>query len=81
MSSKILNQAQAEAIYSAMCALNNVGAVAREIGIQVSPFRHITVCQRFDGSILVASLGFDADPDRSENHETQAGFAAAHELQ
>lgn len=67
---KILNQAQAEAVYDAMCALNNVSGVAGRIQI---------------GNIVVTSgrevVTVD-DPvrDVTEAYENQAAFAAAYGL-
>ena len=78
MNTKILTQAQAEAIYSAMRALNNVGAKASEIDIRVDQLLRITVYQRFDHSILVCELGVGHD-DR-EDYPDQSAFATAYGL-
>lgn len=65
----ILNQAQAEAVYSAMCALNNVNA---EIDTFVGDIR---VLER-GGVVRVFERGFIV-----ERHSNQAAFAAAYGLQ
>lgn len=71
--SLILNQAQAEAVYQAMCALNNVGAT-------VSAEFHQDGLQAYslsDGSVAVqndTTLGL-------ETYNTQADFATAYGLQ
>lgn len=71
----ILNQAQAEAIYSAMCALNNVGGrIAVMIDFNKASEREIV--QDNYGNVLVKSdLGM-----KVERHTSQAAFAAAYSL-
>lgn len=69
----ILNQAQAEAVYSAMCALNNVGA---RISCTVQEL--ILVRETVAGSIYVVS---DAPGVAGEHHADQAAFATAYSLQ
>lgn len=71
----ILNQAQAEAVYSAMCALNNVGGridvlIPNPGGVivQVQEMQHGEVW------VFFGSLG-------SENYADQSAFAAAYGLQ
>lgn len=73
MTTKILNQAQAEAVYSAMCALNNVGGRL-----------HATLEQ--DGAVHVAEVrhGIDvwvANGGPVENYPDQSAFATAYGLQ
>ncbi|KLR58005.1 hypothetical protein [Diaphorobacter sp. J5-51] len=70
---RILNQSQAEAIYSAMCALNNLGSTSIEldlpgdIWIQAGVNGGVIVCPRHVGAKL-------------EQHASQAAFAAAYGL-
>lgn len=67
MSTKILTQAQAEAVYSAMCALNNV------LG---------SLCCRIDGIRIEAwDVIHITDDTRTENYADQPAFAAAYGLQ
>lgn len=71
--SLILNQAQAAAVYSAMCALNNVG----------TPYVHIRgldnqleVMERRNGSVVVGrTLHSASHADVLESYESQAEFA------
>lgn len=65
----ILNQAQAEAVYSAMCALNNIGGrIDARIG-------YTRVNETVSAGILVTA------PDHStEQYNDQAAFAAAYGL-
>ena len=69
----ILNQVQAEAVYSAMRALNNVGgriAAALDGGER-------EICEMHDGTIIIHSdFGL-----KKEQHANQAAFAAAYGLQ
>lgn len=70
MQTNILNQAQAEAVYSAMCALNNVGGrIAANIGV-------INVYESIDGWVQVTSPGLP-----TEVYATQSEFATAYGLQ
>lgn len=70
----ILNQAQAEAIYIAMSALNNVGNVVCEfnlpndVWIQAGAFGGVTVVPHAHGAKI-------------EQYRTQAEFASAYGLQ
>lgn len=66
----ILNQSQAAAVYSAMCALNNVGA---RIDVHLPSGR---VVEGPNGVILVTAY---AKP--SEDYNNQSAFAAAYGLQ
>lgn len=76
MTAKILNQSQAEAVYSAMCHLNNVGGRIDRIyadGFQVSEAAHT-------GRVIVqlASNHVTVPP---EIYTDQSAFAAAYGLQ
>jgi hypothetical protein len=71
----ILNQAQAEAVYSAMCALNNVGATASSIDAE-----NFDVTVR-NGVISIRSSSDDFKiPVMREAFTSQAAFAAAYGL-
>lgn len=73
----ILNQAQAETVYGAMCAMNNVGATNGHMSI-AGPSAQEDVRVNWDDSVVVylgAMLG------KRENYETQAAFASAYGLQ
>jgi hypothetical protein len=72
----ILNQSQAEAVYSAMCALNNVGA---EMLVQFTGYPraqdHIGI-DASDGSVRIR-VGMCGD---FEGYQNQAAFATAYGL-
>ena len=72
----ILNKAQAEAVYSAMCALNNVNARlhARDVGYTDEGFA-IQIHETETGMIVI-STGTKV----LERYGTQGRFAAAHGL-
>lgn len=70
MSARILNSAQAEAIYSAMCALNNVGM---RLSVRVDEVR---VWESESGEVFVQAPGVLA-----EIWESQGAFCDAYELQ
>jgi hypothetical protein len=67
----ILTKAQAEAVYSAMCALNNVGGVIGDLtlraGLRVQWLSSVTVREGLCGSF--------------EEYGNQAEFATAYGLQ
>lgn len=67
----ILNQAQAEAVYSAMVALNNVGNIAGDLtlseGLRVQWLESVTVRDGLSGPL--------------EYYLNQAAFATAYGLQ
>ena len=67
----ILNKEQAEAVYSAMCALNNVGAVCGDLtlgeGLRVQWLVSVTVRDGLSGP--------------REEYLGQSAFAAAYGLQ
>ena len=66
---RILNQAQAEAVYSAMCALNNVSG---RVDAQMPSGR---VVEGANGVILVIAYGKPL-----EDYGNQAAFATAYGL-
>lgn len=70
MTNKILNQSQAEAVYSAMCALNNVGM---RIDANIRATR---VVEGPGGGVVV--FGY-AQP--TEQYANQSAFATAYGLQ
>lgn len=71
MNTKILNQAQAEAVYAAMCQLNNVFAVCGDItlreGLRVQWLNRVEVRDGLSGP--------------REEYPNQLAFAAAYGLQ
>jgi len=72
----ILNQAQAEAVYSAMCALNNVGGRIAAM-MEFKTKNEVQVTQQADGQVLVLKdIGLTC-----ERHADQAAFANAYNLQ
>lgn len=66
----ILNQAQAEAVYSAMCALNNVGGICGDLtlaeGLRVQWLASVTVRDGLSGP--------------REEYPSQSAFAIAYGL-
>lgn len=66
----ILNQAQAEAVYSAMVALNNVGGISGDLtlseGLRVQWLKSVTVRDGLSGP--------------REEYPNQSGFATAYGL-
>lgn len=68
----ILNQAQAEAVYSAMCALNNVGGGFS--GTIVLPDDMAVSCWSEGESTVSAGNG------AVESYVNQAAFASAYDL-
>lgn len=80
----ILNQAQAEAVYSAMAALNNV---ASNGGIRISfngtvnrEIQRITVEETDADLYRVSYVDCYTDQRHEEHHAGQAAFAAAYGL-
>ena len=66
----ILNKSQAEAVYSALCALNNVDFLACSLNFSKALVKH-----GFNGAIsVIGTVGED------EHYENQAAFAAAYGL-
>lgn len=77
----ILNQSQAEAVYSAMCALNNVGARATRIAVPGKDGDDdAAVVERPDGAVVVLGI-LGSIPFDEEIHASQSAFAAAYGLQ
>ena len=76
----ILTNAQAQAAYNAMCALNNVSATIQEIGIPTRPGWKLSVRERDNGSIVVHHMAPDAIRDQREDYHAQSDFAAAYGL-
>lgn len=79
---RILTQPQAKAIYSAMCALNNVSLrfvaeweQVHDTGYYPKRKEQFEVREQRDGSILVRILGCDG-----VGYPNQAAFAAAYGL-
>lgn len=71
----ILNQAQAEAVYSAMAALNNVGGRIATV-IEFSRESECEVVENPEGQVLVSKdFGLSV-----ETHANQAAFASAYRL-
>lgn len=77
--SKILTQAQAEAVYSAMCALNNVGGSNRHIDIPGNGGENIAIVAKTDGQVAVW-LECRGLAHRAEDYADQSAFAAAYGL-
>lgn len=70
----ILTKAQAEAVYRAMCELNNIGGkLTTELQPSKDQIGLIEVRENKVGEVLVLS-------DKCEIHADQAAFAAAHGL-
>lgn len=74
MTTKILNQAQAEAVYSAMCALNSAGNVSSEFNLP----NDVWVQSRADGAVKIIPRTHGAV---NEAYDNQAAFATAYGLQ
>lgn len=73
----ILNPAQAEAVYSAMCALNNVGGLVRidfERGDLTVQEHHTS------GKVTVVRLVDTAARQEFESYASQAAFAVAYRV-
>lgn len=76
--SKILTQAQAEAVYSAMCALNNVGARVQVFGLDADG---LEVRERANGCVVIGYLVGNARRGTVlESHADQSAFATAYGL-
>ena len=69
----ILNQAQAESVYSAMCALNNVGNVSSEFNLP----NDIWVASASSGGVMIVPRVHGAV---IEQYSNQAAFAVAYGL-
>lgn len=78
----ILTKAQAEAIYSAMCALNNVGGkVDAYVPNLSNPAKkgHLVAVREMGATTVEVRAGFDEEEER-EDYRNQAAFAAAYGL-
>lgn len=79
----ILNQAQAEAVYSAMCALNNVsanrGVELRFVGGNDGDYNRYGVKEEADGEVTVY-VGPGILGREREDYANQAAFASAYGL-
>ena len=79
--SLILNQSQAEAVYSAMCALNNVGGIfdakfKKYVGERIGV---IVVQAAWDGEVFIKFDVFEM-AQQSELYIDQSAFAEAYGL-
>ena len=75
----ILNQAQAEAVYGAMCALNNVSARLQAFDLDADGLQ---VLQRANGTVVVGYLvSHAARANILESYADQAAFATTYGLQ
>ncbi|CAB3914372.1 hypothetical protein LMG26841_05168 [Achromobacter dolens] len=72
----ILNPAQAQAVYSAMCALNVIGDAAKVHARFPVDGGMLHVVERNDGEIEAWIAG----SGEVETHDNQAAFAAAYDL-
>lgn len=78
----ILNQSQAEAVYSAMCALRSITAIEDGISLRVplminGEYEWVKIDETDRDVIRVAV----AHTNREEHHAGQAAFATAYGLQ
>lgn len=80
---KILTASQADAIYSAMCALNNVSARVDVFCPGDGAERGFHVRETSEGKVVIHTVtGFSHPPaTMPEIHESQAEFATAYGLQ
>lgn len=76
----LLTKAQAEAVYSAMCALSSVGA-AFDCRIPLGHGAATRVYEAMNGSVHVAVYLGGREWKSVEKHETPAAFATAYGLQ
>lgn len=77
----ILNQAQAEAVYSAMCALNNVGGrLSTQLPPPVGSNTWIHIEDHFEGFGVLIRHGMGTAGKR-ESYDNQSAFATAYGLQ
>ena len=77
----ILNNSQAEAVYCAMCALNNVGALLNiqrqwddRAGWGVSQYK------QSHNTVVVFAFGVDGQTTCSESYADQTAFATAYDF-
>lgn len=77
---KLLNEPQAEAVYSAMVALNNVGGkISARLEDSAISARHITVTEDVTG--VFVSLFIRGAHHLSERYTDQNAFAKAYNLE
>lgn len=76
---KILSQAQAQAIYSAMCALNNVGGRIARMAINIDGMRAVSAAELPSGGIDICQMSDDGLI--TESYADQAAFVAAYGVQ
>ena len=80
MNTKILNQAQAEAVYSAMCHLNNVGGTLAATMNEHAEGTFLKVWENTSEGVRVMECkAFTLL--RNETHRNQSAFATAYGLQ
>lgn len=75
----ILNQAQAEAVYSAMCALNRVRSRATHIDVPLASGEEAAIVFRTSGDIAVWQANHGM-VHAEENYESKGAFATAYGL-
>ena len=73
--SLVLTVTQAEAVYAAMCSLNNISARFHALDLQMPGRPIIQVHEAEDGSIVISTLH-----QRLEMYANQAAFALAYRL-
>ena len=80
----ILTKSQAEAVYDAMCALNNVSHTYLRTNFEAPHGKRISVSETVEG-IAVRLHAYQGNPveqiDGSEDYDTQSAFATAYGLQ
>lgn len=79
MTTKILTQAQAEAVYSAMCHLNNVGGRITATVAIVDNGTFVNIHETSLGIVFVTKV-CDFDRVDHEEYESQTDFATAYGL-
>ncbi len=77
----ILTQAQAEAVYSAMCAMNNIGGTI-SASLHTNDWRiHVNALTGNGVGIKATARGVSPTVVRTEGYESQAAFASAYGMQ
>ena len=78
----ILNQAQAQAVYNAMCALNNVGARLSAHGIGYDADGFAISAEQSETGLVSIGTGFAPHAERKvlERHGGKNAFATAYGL-
>ncbi len=76
---KILTATRANAIYSAMCALNDVGGRIARMAINIDGMRAISAAELPSGGIDICQMSDDGLI--TESYADQAAFVAAYGLQ